>query len=330
MEPILSIITPIYNSFSLLSKSIEVFNRWNNNQIEWVIVDDCSTDNTFQLLLDYRDRNPNLNISIYSCDVNSGPGVARNIGIQKSKGNYVTFLDSDDFFDDSFWPVISPELNNNHDCIIFDASFYYNDGSKKEWPLFRNGQSEGRVQTKDAIVYLIGGPWGKIYKKNVLIENNVVFLPQKRREDMPFTKHAVSCCKDIIYLKKCIYMYVQHDNSLIRDSSLVDIKNTVSAFNYIRKNLGNTFPTEVEALFISTYLYSVALLLCNTIPKKEYIKRLYESEQIFPNYYLNPYFKNSTIQERLVIMCVRYKLYYGIKMLLWIKRLRDKCLYRTY
>ena len=133
MEPILSIITPIYNSFSLLGKSIDVFNRWNNHQIEWVIVDDDSNDNTFQLLLDYRDRNPNLNISIYSSEINSGPGVARNIGIQKSKGKYVTFLDSDDFFDDSFWHVISPELNNNRDCIIFDASFYYNDGSKKRW-----------------------------------------------------------------------------------------------------------------------------------------------------------------------------------------------------
>ena len=125
-------------------------------------------------------------------------------------------------------------------------------------------------------------------------------------------------------------MYVQHDNSLIRDSSLVDIKNTINAFNYIKENIEPRFPSEVEALFISTYLYSVALLLCNTMPKHAYIKRLYEAEQMFPFYYLNTYFKNSTIQERLVIMCVRYKLYYGIKMVLLIKRLRDKYLYRTY
>ena len=327
MDPILSIITPIHNSFSLLSRSIEVFSRWNNNQIEWVIVDDCSTDNTFQLLLDYRDRNPNLNISIYSCDVNSGPGVARNIGIRKALGKYVAFLDSDDFYDDSFWEVVLPEMNHNHDCIIFDASMYYDDGRKVDWPIFRNGQAGGKVSTEDAIVYILGAPWGKIYKRDILINSCATFLPLKSREDIPFTKYAVSCCRDIIYIRKALYVYVQHKDSLIRDKSLIDVSNTVSAFNYIRDNIGNRYPLEVEALFVSTYLYSVALLLYKKMPKKAYLQTLREAELLFPNCYSNPYLNKSTIQEKMVIKCVRYKFYAGIKVLLWIKRIRDKYVY---
>jgi glycosyltransferase involved in cell wall biosynthesis len=93
-----------------MSKSIDIIREWNNTQIEWVIVDDCSTDGSYEQLLMFRENSPQLNISIYRSEKNSGPGVARNIGVQKARGKYIAFLDSDDFFDKSFWNVVLPEM----------------------------------------------------------------------------------------------------------------------------------------------------------------------------------------------------------------------------
>ena len=326
---ILSIITPNYNSFYLMSKWIERYRKVNNPQIEWVVVDDCSTDDSYQQLLRFRDENPELNVSIYQSEKNSGPGVTRNLGVQKAKGEYLTFLDSDDFFDDSFWLVVKPEMQKNRDCIIFDSCFYYDDEHQRGWPIFRNGQLEGVVTTEEAIVHVIGAPWGKIYRRDIIIDNHVTFLAQKRNEDLPFTKHALSCCKDIIYIKQPLYYYVQQENSLIHDATLTNFSNTINAFSYIRENIELRYPCEVEALFVSVYLYALALQSYKSLPKKEYFQALREAEQMFPEYYSNPYLKYSTLQQKLVIACVRHKLYFGIQLVLWLQKLRNRRLYRT-
>lgn len=329
MLPTLSIITPNYNSFHLMNKSIEMFIRWNNPLLEWVIVDDRSTDDSYQNILKFRDENPGLNISIYQNENNAGPGVARNLGVQKAKGQYIAFLDSDDFFDDSFWTVVEPEIQINRDCIIFDSCFYYDDTNKKNWPLFRNGQPEGEVRTEDAIVHVIGAPWGKIYKRDIIINNGVSFLLQKRNEDMPFTKHAVSCCKDIIYIKTPLYYYVQQDDSLMHNSSLTNFNNTKNAFKYIQENIESRFQKEVEALFVGDYLYALALQSFRKLSRKEYLDGLRRAEKMYPQYYANPYLKYSTPQQKLVIACVRYKWYWGINAILWLQNKRNQKLYRT-
>lgn len=329
MQPVLSVVTPCFNSYLLMSKAIDIIRKWSNSQIEWVIVDDFSTDGSYDQLLMFRDNNPQLNISIYRGDKNSGPGVSRNIGVQKARGKYIAFLDSDDFFDESFLDVVLPEIEKNRDCIIFDACFYYDEENKKDWPLFRNGQVEGIVTSKDAIVYVLGAPWGKIYKRDIIVDNKVVFLAQKSNEDVPFTRHAVSCCNDIVYIKKSLYIYVQNANSLIRNESNISFQNAINGFAYLREHIEQRYPLEVEALFVSDYLYSLAIHTCKSLPKKKYLQGLYEAEQMFPKYMSNPYLKKSTIQQRLVISCVHNKNYIGIRILLWIKKIRDKRLYRV-
>lgn len=329
MNPILSIITPNYNSFHLLTRSLDQFKRWNNVNIEWIIVDDCSTDDSYIKLKEYKKQNVGLNINIYQNESNSGPGVARNLGVKMSHGKYITFLDSDDFFEDSFWSVVEPEIKIGRDCIIVDSFFYYNDNNKRYWSLFKNGQPEGLVKTEDAIVHVIGAPWGKIYKREIIINNRVLFLPQKRNEDMPFTKHAISCCRNIIYIKKSLYNYVQQDNSLMHDEFLRNFDNTKNAFNYIIENISSKFSLEIEALYISTYLYSLALISFNKMSKKEYLNTLKDAEQMYPNYYSNKYLKESPLQLRLIIFCVKHKLYSVIKLTLWLRKIRNRKLYRT-
>lgn len=95
-EPLVSIITPVYNSEKYISETIEsVLNQTYKNW-EHLIVDDCSTDNSWQLIQKYAEKDER--IKIYRLDKNSGPGVARNHAIKEAKGKYIAFLDSDDIW----------------------------------------------------------------------------------------------------------------------------------------------------------------------------------------------------------------------------------------
>ena len=98
MRPLLSIITPCHNSIHFMNRMLEIFAKWRDKNIEWVLVDDCSHDATAVKLIEFKKNNPELNIVIVENKTNSGPGVSRNNGIEIAKGEYLTFLDSDDLF----------------------------------------------------------------------------------------------------------------------------------------------------------------------------------------------------------------------------------------
>jgi glycosyltransferase involved in cell wall biosynthesis len=89
-KKLLSIIIPVYNREKMITKALDSIP--NLNSIEVIVVDDCSTDNTYKILKEYK----KIDLLIFKTKSNLGPGAARNIGIDEATGDYITFLDSDD------------------------------------------------------------------------------------------------------------------------------------------------------------------------------------------------------------------------------------------
>lgn len=96
MTKLVSIITPTYNAEKFVAQTIESVLRQTHQNWELVIVDDCSSDTTFDILQVF--ANQDSRIKIFQLERNSGPGVARNFAIQQAKGNYIAFLDADDLW----------------------------------------------------------------------------------------------------------------------------------------------------------------------------------------------------------------------------------------
>jgi glycosyltransferase involved in cell wall biosynthesis len=96
--PIYTVIMPTYNSELTLKRSIDsiIYQDFDLKKIELIIVDDCSTDDTWSKLNNYQSYNMLADHSLYQTKKNSGPGIARNIGINSAQGDFVVFLDSDD------------------------------------------------------------------------------------------------------------------------------------------------------------------------------------------------------------------------------------------
>lgn len=113
-----SVIIPTYNSREFVSSAIESVRAQKSQDFEIILIDDCSTDSTFELCKKFVDDRTFL----FRTEKNSGPGIARNIGIDRASGDYILFLDSDDRFAEDFFEKLLPLTESNPDIISFEKS----------------------------------------------------------------------------------------------------------------------------------------------------------------------------------------------------------------
>ena len=131
-KKLLIIIIPVYNSEKTITKCLKSIINQNKDWIEIIIIDDNSKDNTVNLCKKYQKKIGKENLIIFSQKKNNGPGYCRNIGIKNSNGNFLAFLDSDDF-------LIQNSLNNFKKVII----------DKKPYILINNHLRNKRPYTND-------------------------------------------------------------------------------------------------------------------------------------------------------------------------------------
>lgn len=282
----ISIVIPVYNSFGLMKRLLEMLEKMPAGSVEAIVVDDCSPDGSFDAARDYA-RQSSLEMKVLQNEKNSGPGAARNLGIGAATGEYITFVDSDDYLEDSFYSQISGLLEQEPDCIIFD----YTEVSQAGEALLP-GKSiaaarvqPGLLEPKFALVYTRGSPWGKIYKKSIIDRNGIRYGEFYRSEDMPFTKHALAKCSSIYYLNCPLYNYVQLPTSLMHNRKLDDERNCQRGFRLLSSNLaGAGLERELLAIELREVLNNSVLIMagrgCSCREILAYIGRSYRREHI--------------------------------------------------
>ena len=115
-----SIITPQFNSFELMDKYFDSLLNQTLKDFEVVIVDDCSTDGSWKKLQEYVRQSP-LQITLLQAEKNSGPGNARNMGIEVAKGEWITFVDNDDWVARDLLEKIDAVIKKEKvNCVIYD------------------------------------------------------------------------------------------------------------------------------------------------------------------------------------------------------------------
>ena len=246
----ISIIVPVYNSFHMMGRCLEVLEKQASADIELIIVDDCSKDDSFARATEYA-KSSKLNIKVIKNDRNGGPGYSRNNGLKHVTGDYITFVDSDDYFADNFTEELAPLLEQDIDCVIFD---YLN--VDEQGNTISGGKSigmgeivPGYIDSRVAFVYTYGSTCGKIYKSEIVLNNDVKFGDFFRGEDMLFTKTALAFSQKVYYLASKLYMYVQHSGSLMHNESLLDERNSQRAFELLKNSVpADIFKEELQAI----------------------------------------------------------------------------------
>lgn len=256
MIPKVSIVVPVYNTEKYLNKCIDSLLNQTEEDIEILLINDGSTDNSESIIKEYNDKRIK-----YIKKKNTGIGKTRNLGIDKSKGEYIIFIDSDDYIDyDCVEKLYNYALNTNSDVVVSDFTKDIN--GKLEKVIIPNFETSNLVQNPTIINYINLGPCNKIYKRSVL--KDVRFDEKHKYEDVPFVVRALKNSDRISKINESLSYYVIHEKSqtTTRDEKIFDI---LEVSNIVRNILN-------ENVYHDALVNLLTMILTDYMIQQRYIK----------------------------------------------------------
>ena len=210
----ISIIVPIYNSEKYLKKCIDSLLNQKLKEIEIILIDDCSTDDSRRIINDYAIKNPDRLVFEF-LNKNQGQVHARNIGIEKASGEYILFVDSDDYIDLAMCECLYEELNEEkYDIICFDI-FKIINNKRIEKKLDYDKSINGIIdENKREKLFNSSGYFStRMYKRKMLIDNNIRFPEKINYEDSLFNTLTLLYAQSVAKIDKPLYYYVIREGS---------------------------------------------------------------------------------------------------------------------
>ncbi|MFD1334544.1 glycosyltransferase family 2 protein [Oceanobacillus iheyensis] len=237
-----SVIVPVYNAENYLSKSIESLINQSHQSIEIILVDDGSTDDSLSICESY--ANQDTRVKVHSIK-NSGVSAARNLGIDVATGEYITFVDSDDWTEiDMLEHAVANIKQTESDLVIWSyfKNYYNNEVKLSLIPggdqVFDDDKSilylktiYGRYSEEEVTEGVsVGTTWCKLYKTDFIKKNSLKFNPSlTRAQDTIFSIYAFSYANRISFFDRNLYHYRISNSSTTSGTRF--ITDTHSPFN---------------------------------------------------------------------------------------------------
>lgn len=259
----ISFIIPAYNAEKTLTKCINSLLNQTNKNWESVIIDDGSLDNTFNIAKSFEYKDERIKVLTQK---NSGPGAARNNAFPYCDGEYIAFLDSDDYIEYNYVELVIKLINQNKsDVVIIDN--YYEDEYGKVIRI--ENLSKFNYLTKPELIatQMTGKmPWGgcrKIIKKEIIENNKIRYSKNIVGEEALFSFLVLYYAKKIDFLGKLVYHYVDNPKSQSKKGGDDPWGPVVNGLNkYITENIGNNFRKEINSFAYTAlivYIYRVSV-----------------------------------------------------------------------
>ncbi|MBR3161929.1 MAG: glycosyltransferase family 2 protein [Bacilli bacterium] len=240
MNDLISVIVPVYNVEKYLSKCIDSIINQTYKNIEIIIINDGSNDCSQDIIDKYKKKYNN--IKSYQQE-NQGLSIARNNGIKKARGNYLLFIDSDDFIKEDMVEVLYNNLVKYKAQIsVVNICLYKNKKIIDEDNNYKIEVLDSENAIKETYINKYFGPYAvnKLYDKKLF--KKIIFPVGKKSEDRFIIHKILSNAKKIVYIRETKYFYVQRENSITSKIESVNfdaVDASKYAFEYINKNYNN-------------------------------------------------------------------------------------------
>ena len=271
----ISVIIPAYNSENFIEESIDSVLRQTYTDFEIIVVNDGSTDNTLSILKGYEEKYSNITIINKE---NGGQGLARNLALTQASGEYILFLDADDFIEPVTLEVSLRKIEQQQsDFLMFDWKYFKEKGGQKTY-LYTNKDENFHNS------YLLGEEClnllnmssyytvNKLYSRKFLSENDIKYGEGYLYEDIPFWVKAVLRAKKVSLLHSPLYNIrisqssvtkTKHCTNLHADSYVIATRNTLALLEE---------STSPKLYYLYNYLIPRFILYCKVRTPKAYRK----------------------------------------------------------
>ena len=252
-----SVIVPVYNVEKFLAKCLDSILNQDFDDYEIIAVNDGSTDSSLEILNEYSKKTDK--IKVINQD-NKGLGGARNTGIDVASGDYLVFIDSDDYVDNQMLSQLNSVLStNSFDILAFECFQVDINNNIIDFKVDSDDGSLSKISSK---LFCTFEPtaWSKIYKRDLFISSNIRFPERLWYEDLATVYRLIPFADKIGYLKKPLYYYVQQPGSITHSANTIRMMEIITAFNmiqsYFKENgFFEEYYAELEWLCVKHVLY---------------------------------------------------------------------------
>lgn len=316
-----SVIVPVYNVEKYLSKCLDSLVNQTLDDIDIILVDDESPDNSKDIIKDYMKKYPNIR---YFFKKNGGQGSARNLGLSYATGEYIAYVDSDDYIEKDMLKLMYEKAKlDNADVVICSNNIVSLDN---EIISINNV-----LKYDDDIANILYGNmavWNKLYKKDIL--KDIKFREHLWYEDIDFTVKVLFNTNKISFINKPLYNYLLRPGSTMNNTNYKRNLELLPAFNemisYLKSNnIYDKNYIKLEFLaFYHIYLTGITRIINIDVPFKlkkeiinEYINYINNN---FPTFKKNRYIKYLDNNKKIVYKLLNLKMY---KLIRFIFKVRE-------
>ncbi|MDY5578129.1 MAG: glycosyltransferase [Lachnospiraceae bacterium] len=230
----ISVVIPVYNVEKYLDKCIESIIRQTYKKFEVILIDDGSTDSSGKLCDNWADKDPRIQVIHQK---NRGSSAARNAGIRRATGEFLVFIDSDDYVSEHLFEHFIQAMDRNTDWALCRYEYIYPNNDSKVHEIVKNKSFKLDSSTKKMdfllkilLQYKVNFElWGKCFRTSLIQENHLL-MPEgiHLAEDMYFCTFYTCVAKNIKILDYVGYHYIEHGDSVMRkfnDEIYLDMMN---------------------------------------------------------------------------------------------------------
>ena len=285
--PKVSIIVPVYNVEKYISKCLDTLVNQTLDDIEIIIVNDGSKDKSKEIIKKYEIKN-SQKIKYYEKE-NGGLSDARNYGMKYANGEYIAFLDSDDYVElDMYEKMYEIAKKENSDMVECNFIWEYPNKTREDIGEIYNNKKE--MIEKIRVV-----AWNKLIKKEIIEKSKVSFPVGFRYEDVEFTYKLIPYLNKVSFIKNPLVHYIQRENSISnmqneKTKEIFEVLDNVLRF-YKENNFYEEYKNEIEYIYTRFLLCSSFLRMVkieNKKTRKELLEKTWENLNTkFPNWKKN-------------------------------------------
>ena len=325
---LISVIIPVYNVEKYLRTCIDSVLAQDFNDYEIILIDDGSPDNSGAICDEYAEK---YNFISVIHQENKGQGGARNTGIDAARGDYILFLDSDDFILPNAFSYLSNLMaGKDLDIVCFGRKIVLENGETDSY-YYPLDSEEKILNSREYLLHFINDSFttNKFFRTSLFKDNKIYFPDRRWYEELATVPKVILQSEKILITHQVFYGYlirqdsIMHNNNIERNADmLVCVQNILEYCK--QQNHFENYHNELEYLCILHVLILVTLRVASIDSKHKLLAEFYDFvKSYFPDFQKNPYLKeNLPLRRKLLYELSRRKMYKSLFLLNKLNNLR--------